>query len=160
VQRKDTKALLRAGGRGQACVVATIPSYLLPPLNSLFDSMPDAPLILVVDDDADSRTLLELALSTSGFSVETAINGRDALITARRHPPRLILLDLAMPVMDGFTFRREQLRDDVLAAIPVICVSGRHDAAGVSRRMDVAACFPKPFDLDTVVARVREIVTA
>ena len=44
--------------------------------------------------------------------------------------------------------------------IPVICVSGRHDAAGVSRRMDVAACFPKPFDLDTVVARVREIVTS
>jgi len=122
--------------------------------------MPDAPLILVVDDDADSRTLLELALSTSGFSVETAINGRDALITARRHPPRLILLDLAMPVMDGFAFRIEQLRDEVLAAIPVICVSGRHDAAGVSRRMDVAACFPKPFDLETVVARVRELVTS
>ena len=120
--------------------------------------MPDAPLILVVDDDADSRTLLELALSSSGFTVETAINGRDALITARRHPPRLILLDLAMPVMDGFAFRHEQLRDDSLAAIPVICVSGRHDAAGVSRRMDVAGCIPKPFDLETVVARVRAIV--
>jgi DNA-binding response OmpR family regulator len=121
--------------------------------------MPDAPLILVVDDDADSRTLLELALSNSGFAVETAINGRDALITARRHPPRLILLDLAMPVMDGFAFRHEQLCDNALAGIPVICVSGRHDAAGVSRRLDVAGCIPKPFDLETLVARVREIVT-
>jgi DNA-binding response OmpR family regulator len=122
--------------------------------------MSDAPLILVVDDDADSRTLLELALSTSGFAVETANNGREALVTARRRPPRLILLDLAMPVMDGFTFRIEQLRDETLAAIPVICVSGRHDAAGMSRRMHVAACIPKPFDLETVVARVREIVAA
>jgi DNA-binding response OmpR family regulator len=121
--------------------------------------MSNSPLILVVDDDADSRTLLELALSTSGFAVETAINGRDALITARRHPPRLILLDLAMPVMDGFTFRTEQLRDQALSGIPVICVSGRHDAARISQRMHVAGCIPKPFDLETVVARVREIVT-
>jgi DNA-binding response OmpR family regulator len=120
--------------------------------------MPNSPLRLVVDDDADSRTILELALSTSGFSVETAINGRDALATARRHPPRLILLDIAMPVMDGFTFRIEQLRDETLSGIPVICVSGRHDAERISRRMDVAGCIPKPFDLEVVVARVREIV--
>jgi DNA-binding response OmpR family regulator len=120
--------------------------------------MPDPPLILVVDDDVDSRALLELALSAYGFAVATAVNGLDAMITARRTRPRLILLDLAMPVMDGFTFRAEQLRDDTLASIPVICVSGRHDAVKASRRMQVAGCIPKPFDLDTVVARVREII--
>ena len=122
--------------------------------------MSEAPLILVVDDDHDSRTLLELALSTSGYLVETAVNGRDALESARRRPPRLILLDLAMPVMDGFTFRNEQLRDQTLSSIPVICVSGRHDAARVSRRMQVAACIPKPFDLTVVIDRVRELVSA
>ena len=121
--------------------------------------MSDTPLILVVDDDADSRTLLELALSTSGFAVATAINGHEALASARRCLPQLILLDLAMPVMDGFTFRTEQLRDTALAGIPVICVSGRHDALRVSRRMDVD-CIPKPFDLEMVVARVRQIVTS
>ena len=121
--------------------------------------MSDTPLILVVDDDADSRTLLELALSTSGFAVATAINGHDALASARRRLPQLILLDLAMPVMDGFTFRTEQLRDDALAGIPVICVSGRHDATRVSRRMHVD-CIPKPFDLEILVARVREIVAS
>jgi DNA-binding response OmpR family regulator len=120
--------------------------------------MPDAPLILVVDDDHDSRALLEMLLATSGYEVETAINGRDALHSARRRPPRLILLDLAMPVMDGFTFRSEQLRDDRLSSIPVICVSGRHDALRVSQKMCVADCIPKPFDLDLVLARIREIL--
>jgi DNA-binding response OmpR family regulator len=120
--------------------------------------MPDAPLILVVDDDNDSRTLLQMVLATSGYDVETAINGRDALDSARRRPPRLILLDLAMPVMDGFTFRSEQLRDELLSAIPVICVSGRHDAMRVSQKMRVAGCIPKPFDLDIVLARIQEIL--
>lgn len=120
--------------------------------------MPDAPLILVVDDDNDSRTLLQMVLATSGYDVETAINGRDALDSARRRPPRLILLDLAMPVMDGFTFRSEQLRDELLSAIPVICVSGRHDAIRVSETMRVAGCIPKPFDLDIVLASIREIL--
>jgi DNA-binding response OmpR family regulator len=63
-----------------------------------------------------------------------------------------------MPVMDGFAFRAEQLRDTELADIPVICVSGRHDAARVSTLMRVAACIPKPFDLDDVISRVRELV--
>jgi len=112
------------------------------------------PLILVVDDDRDSRLLLELALSTSGFAVMTASNGEEALQIARRHTPALILLDLAMPVMDGFTFRAKQLQDRSLASIPIICVSGRHDAHQAAEQLRAAACIPKPFDLETVVLRV------
>lgn len=122
--------------------------------------MADKPLVLVVDDDTDSRTLLELALRTSGYAVATAVNGLDALRAARLEPPRLILLDLAMPVMDGFTFRTEQLRDETLKSIPVICVSGRHDALPASRNMRAAGCIPKPFDLEVVISSVREIVNA
>jgi CheY-like chemotaxis protein len=121
--------------------------------------MTDGPLVLVVDDDRDSRALLELALSSSGYSVATAANGLDALLAARLRRPQLILLDLAMPVMDGFTFRVEQLRDDALKAIPVICVSGRHDALPASRQMRAAGCIPKPFDLEAVISSVREIVS-
>jgi len=122
--------------------------------------MADKPLVLVVDDDTDSRTLLELALKTSGYAVATAVNGLDALRAARQQLPRLILLDLAMPVMDGFTFRTEQLRDETLKSIPVICVSGRHDALPASRSMRAAGCIPKPFDLEVVISSVREIVNA
>lgn len=122
--------------------------------------MSHEPLVLVVDDDVDSRALLELALVESGYAVATAVNGLDALRAARRQLPQLILLDLAMPVMDGFTFRTEQLQDEALKAIPVICVSGRHDAVPASRQMRVAGCIPKPFDLDLVISRVRQIVSA
>jgi CheY-like chemotaxis protein len=122
--------------------------------------MAEAPLVLVVDDDLDSRALLELALLQSGYAVATAENGLDALHSARLRPPRLILLDLAMPVMDGFTFRREQMRDDRLKTIPVICVSGRHDAVPASRKMRAAGCIPKPYDLELVISSVGEIVAA
>ena len=122
--------------------------------------MNNEPLVLVVDDDMDSRALLELALLESGYAVDTAVNGLEALQVARRRRPRVILLDLAMPVMDGFTFRHEQLRDDALKGIPVICVSGRHDALPAARQMRIAGCIPKPFDLDVVITSVREIVSA
>jgi DNA-binding response OmpR family regulator len=118
----------------------------------------DPPLVLVVDDDVDSRTLLEMALSMAGYDVATAANGLDALDMARVRRPRVILLDLAMPVMDGFEFRARQLRDSSLAPIPVICVSGRHDADVASRQMHAAACIPKPFDLDDVLTRVRQLL--
>ncbi len=114
-----------------------------------------SPLVLVVDDDPDSRTLLELALAFAGYGVRTATNGAEALVAARRDPPGVILLDLAMPVMDGFAFRAEQLRDPALAQIPVICVSGRHDAQQAAERLKVAACVGKPFDLDRLIAQVQ-----
>jgi DNA-binding response OmpR family regulator len=116
-------------------------------------------VVLVVDDDPDSRTLLELALSLEGYVVFAAANGvgrwRRRIDSTGR-----ILLDLAMPVMDGFTFRAEQRREPDLADIPVICVSGRHDAVEAARGMQLAACVGKPFALDEVVACVRGITEA
>src|SRR5687767_7129031 len=94
--------------------------------------------VLVVDDDPDARTLLEMALCLKGHVVLTAVNGADALEIARRYRPDLILLDLAMPVMDGYAFRSAQLHDPDLAAIPVICVSGRHDSVQAARAMCLA----------------------
>ena len=119
-----------------------------------------SPLVLVVDDDPDSRTLLELALDFAGYGVRTAANGAEALIVARRDRPGLILLDLAMPVMDGFAFRAEQLRDPTLSEIPVICVSGRHDAQQAAKALRVAACVGKPFDLDRLIAKVQQCARA
>ena len=114
--------------------------------------------VLVVDDDFDARNLLALALSVEGYAVMSATNGAEALAVARRHRPGVILLDLAMPVMDGFAFREEQLRDPVLADIPVICVSGRHDAGQATRNLKFAGCVAKPFALDEIVLRVGDLV--
>ena len=114
--------------------------------------------VLVVDDDPDSRALLELVLSHEGYTVRSAANGAEALTSARQCRPDVILLDLAMPVMDGFAFRAEQLCDPELAHIPVICVSGRHDAHEASRRMKLAGCVGKPFSLQEIVVRVRTVI--
>ena len=114
--------------------------------------------VLVVDDDADARTLLELALSAEGLSVRSAVNGADALRVARRWRPDVILLDLAMPVMDGYAFRAAQLLDPLLAAIPVICVSGRYDAEQASSELQLSGCLPKPFCLTDVIRRVHELL--
>ena len=115
--------------------------------------------VLVVDDDSDARALLELALSAEGLAVKSAVNGKEALRAARRWRPDVILLDLAMPIMDGYAFRAAQLLDPLLAAIPVICVSGRHDVEEAVRHLKMAACVPKPFCLTEVIRRVHEVVS-
>jgi CheY-like chemotaxis protein len=113
--------------------------------------------VLVVEDDLDARAILELALCQAGYIVTLASNGAEALAAARRQRPDVILLDLAMPVMDGFAFRAAQLCDPELATVPVICVSGRHDASEVARTMQLSGCVSKPFLLDELISRVGEL---
>ena len=86
-------------------------------------------LILVVDDDASIRAAMRELLETEGYDVTEAANGLAALGKLRAGlRPAVILLDLMMPVMDGWDLRTEQLRDPELAAIPVLIVT----AAGFS----------------------------
>ena len=120
--------------------------------------MPSNAPVLVVDDDLDSRTLLEMALSAAGYTVVSATNGAEALAVARRFHPSVILLDLMMPIMDGYAFRAAQLREADIAAIPVICVSGRHDAVAAARQLKTDGCVEKPFELDAIVERVSALV--
>src|SRR5262245_6942739 len=87
--------------------------------------------VLVVEDDAPTREVVGLILSSQGYATREAKNGQEALDRLRQGPPPgLILLDLAMPVMDGFEFRRRQLGDAALASVPVVVLSGLARAAG------------------------------
>jgi len=98
-----------------------------------------------------------LLLSFRGYAVSTACDGFQGLMAARRDLPNVILLDLAMPVLDGFEFRERQLQDPALAKIPVICVSGRHDARHAAKRMHIKHCVPKPFDMDLLLTKVAKV---
>ena len=104
------------------------------------------------------RMFLELALKAGGYSVLNARDGREALDLARQAHPDVILLDLAMPVLDGLGFRTEQLEDRTIAAIPVICISGRQDAVSIAKSLHIEHCVLKPFDPDVVVEHVREVL--
>jgi CheY-like chemotaxis protein len=87
----------------------------------------DAPCsgILIVDDDPDIRDSLKEVLEDEGYTVNSVSNGREALDYLRKTPehPCVILLDLMMPVMDGWQFRREQKQDPTIAGIPLIVIT-------------------------------------
>src|SRR4051794_37746057 len=93
------------------------------------DTTPPNKLVLLVEDNDATREAVSLILESDGYQVMTAANGRKALDRLRGGArPDLILLDLMMPVMDGWQFRAEQRRDQVLADIPVIVCSAAGDA--------------------------------
>jgi CheY-like chemotaxis protein len=112
--------------------------------------------ILVVDDDAAVVRPLARFLELEGFTTVTAANGLEALKYLRGGGgAAVIVLDLRMPVMDGWTFRREQLRDPVLANIPVVVLSGAdHDRVP---EILPAAAFEKPYQLAEVTTAVRQL---
>ena len=107
--------------------------------------------ILVVDDDDDIRDALVGLLRDAGMSVVEAADGRQALEMARSTSPRLILLDLMMPVMDGFAFLREREKSAAIADIPVVVItaSGRSEVPGAH------GVLQKPFSVDELLAAVK-----
>ena len=112
--------------------------------------------VLVVDDDAEVRELLRLALAADGYAVEGVPNGREALHYLRSHAETcMILLDAVLPVMDGAQFRRAQLVDRSLAWIPVILMSAAVDAQRLARELGARHLLPKPLDLDELRRTLR-----
>jgi CheY-like chemotaxis protein len=101
--------------------------------------------VLVVEDAPDVREFMDLLLSSSGYETMNACDGADALAKMHDKRPCLVLLDMQMPVMDGWQFRRRQLEDPKLAEVPVICVTAVFDPAAVTRELGLR-CLPKPID--------------
>ena len=114
-----------------------------------------APMVLIVEDDPDTREMLGKFLELEGFQVDTAANGQLALEKLQAGANvGVIVLDLMMPVMDGWEFRKRQLADERLSRIPTIVVS----AAGRDRMAQVTAdaYLAKPIDMDELLSRVAE----
>jgi CheY-like chemotaxis protein len=125
--------------------------------------MAQAARILVVEDDPGLRDVLAEVLSERGYEVTCAPDGRAALdvLGVARPPPSVILLDLAMPVMDGWTFRAEQQRDPRLASIPTIVLSASLGAdSREAEELAADAMLSKPFDLDRLVEAVERVASA
>jgi CheY-like chemotaxis protein len=119
--------------------------------------MSHAKSILIVEDDGDFREAIAAFLAGEGYSVVEAEHGQDALQHLRTSALFcLILLDLFMPVMNGWAFRAEQLRDPTLAGIPVVVISADADAVGEAAALGAVASMVKPLDfgrLLTTIAR-------
>jgi CheY-like chemotaxis protein len=112
--------------------------------------------VLVVDDDPNLVRLMSKFLKLEGFAPVGVGNGEEALAYLRGGgDASVILLDLRMPVMDGWTFRREQRGDPGLASIPVVVLSGV-DADRI-HELDAAASFHKPVSFPEVVGVLRRL---
>jgi CheY-like chemotaxis protein len=107
------------------------------------------PQVLIVEDDLDIRDALGQILEDEGYVVATAANGQEALDQLRSGapPPRLILLDLMMPVMNGWQFRAEQMDDPALADIPVVVISADTHVGDKASQLGVNEYFRKPIEI-------------
>ncbi len=106
--------------------------------------------VLVIEDNPDVRDSLIEVLQIEGYVVRRAPEGAAGLVQARVFRPHVILLDLMMPVMDGWTFRAEQMRDDTIADIPVVVVS----AFSGTKPIDAAQFLKKPCRIEALVQAV------
>ncbi|HTJ42474.1 MAG TPA: CBS domain-containing protein [Kofleriaceae bacterium] len=117
--------------------------------------------VLVVDDDPDIRDQLAEILAEEGYEVITAANGREALERLRDGGrPALILMDLLMPVMDGWALRAELERDPRTREIPVVLLSGQGNAREEATRLDAHACLVKPVPYPTLLGTVQKFCAA
>jgi len=113
--------------------------------------------VLLVDDDQKIISLLKRGLAYEGFEVYTAFDGEAGLIAAKTYQPHLVLLDIAMPNVDGFEVcRRLRLLDD----IAIIMLTARDDVADTVTALGLGAddYVPKPFSFDELVARIRAVL--
>ena len=116
--------------------------------------------VLVVEDHADTRHMVEQYLQFQGIATVGAENGLVGLGALREHRPSLVLLDLSMPVMDGWRFRQEQqqLPEQRLAEVPVVILSALNDCEVHAQRLGAIDVIPKPIDLDRLSALVQRFV--
>ncbi len=117
----------------------------------------DGAPILIVEDHDDTREMVAVLLAADGFNVVTAENGRRGLERLMQSRPCLVLLDLMMPVMSGWEFRKAQtaIQDSELAATPVLLLTAVPEPEQAAEQLRVAGVLPKPLNFDQLIETVR-----
>lgn len=119
-------------------------------------------LVLVGDDDPVTRRIVSHRLNRSGYTIREAADGAEVVELARTEKPVAIILDLMMPVSDGFTTLKKLKNEPETKEIPIIILSGKDNDDDVVRCLDAGASdyLPKPFSPDELVARLRRCLPA
>jgi CheY-like chemotaxis protein len=112
--------------------------------------------ILVIDDEKETVELLRLLLDKERHEVLTALGGEEALALLKRQTPQLILLDVTMPKMDGYTFMAHLQAEEATRDIPVMVLTGREGMKDTFQMFtNVVDFVPKPFDIKELRSRVQ-----
>ena len=118
------------------------------------------PLVLIVEDQSDLRLLYVEHLTTSGFDVIEAVNGAEAIDHTSAQLPDVVLMDLSLPVVDGWEATRRLKGDSRTAHIPVVALTA-HDGSGELERATLAGCdwfVPKPCPPHALVIELRRVL--
>lgn len=116
--------------------------------------------ILVIDDEYLVADILSFALEDEGFMVVKASNGQKGLEVLERERPALIITDFMMPVMDGLEFARAVRAKPAVSHLPIILISGAQAHIGMQHSDLFDAVLNKPFNVDLVMSRVRELLAS
>src|SRR6516225_10353421 len=114
--------------------------------------------ILVVEDQADNRQIIRDMLAPADYEITEAENGEEALVAVAKDRPDLILMDIQLPVMDGYEVTRRIKADPSLSSIPVIAVTS-YALSGDEEKARAAGCddfVPKPFSPRQLLAKIRQ----
>jgi CheY-like chemotaxis protein len=118
------------------------------------------PLVLLVEDQSELRQMYVQELELSGFDVIEAENGADAVTNTAVHCPDVVLMDLSLPVLDGWEATRRLKNDSRTSHIPVVALTA-HDGSGELQRATSAGCdwlVPKPCPPDALITEIRRVL--
>jgi CheY-like chemotaxis protein len=115
--------------------------------------------VLVVDDDEDMIEVLEVLLQDAGYTTRTALNGLQALEAVEKGMPALIVLDMLMPVMNGWQFARE-FRARYGPGVPIVVATAAEHVQLRGDEIDAAGVLPKPFEVSDLLRLVAQHVPA
>jgi len=120
----------------------------------------EQPVVLAADDDEDVHELIVLCLKLSGYTVLQAHDGAEALELARTTQPDLAVLDVMMPMMDGFELTRRLRKDEATSKMPIILLTSRGQEADIQRGFDAGAddYIRKPFSPEELRSRVQAVL--
>jgi CheY-like chemotaxis protein len=120
--------------------------------------VPEPKRVLVVDDEDAIRLTVADALDMEGYDVITATNGAEALAQVRTARPDAIVLDLMMPVMNGWEFLEACRREELCAGTPVLVMSAYRYLVKTAPELRANACIAKPFDLDVLLGAIERLM--
>ena len=116
--------------------------------------------VLVVEDEANIAEVLVSALEDEGYAVRSAADGREALDVLRTWAPRVVLLDMMLPILDGWALLEQWRRERLAPDARVVVVSAARSAPTITRAEPrIAAVIPKPFDLNHVLTTVAGLLS-
>lgn len=114
--------------------------------------------ILVVEDEPDLVLMLEARLQSEGYEVHSAFDGLEGIKKAKKVKPDIILVDIMMPKLDGYSMSKRLKEDDITTGIPIVVISSKDTMRGLFKALGVNHYFTKPIEMNELLTTIANIL--